>query len=128
VAGVDINQLPLEANLRKNIVRRYRAVLTQHKSSVIREQVFKASAFTGKFDIHFTPIFRNEGDKDIEAVLCMVGPFRGAEAWPSVLPAAPDGGGKRQRAVPKVKVKVKPATARSRKAAAGAKKNQKKKS
>jgi len=72
VVGVNIDQLPIESDLRKNLLRRCRMVLAKNKSSVLRGEEFSTATFDGTFDLHFTPISKDAGQLD--GVLVMFGP------------------------------------------------------
>lgn len=86
VVGVGVDHLPVEADLRKNLIRRCRMVLAKNKPSVLRGEVFKTASFIGTFDLHFTPISRDAGQLD--GVLIMFGPQN----------SDPDGGKPKNRA------------------------------
>jgi two-component system, chemotaxis family, CheB/CheR fusion protein len=70
VVGVDIDGLPIEEGFRKAVVRRVRTVLTSKKTGIIRNQAFSADQ---SFDVHFTPISRDNVEMD--GVLIMFGPL-----------------------------------------------------
>lgn len=72
VVGVGVDHLPVEAELRKNLIRRCRMVLAKNKASVMRGEEFKTANFSGAFDLHFTPISKDAGQLD--GVLIMFGP------------------------------------------------------
>jgi two-component system CheB/CheR fusion protein len=72
VVGVEVDKLPVGEAFRKALVRRVRTVLSSKKSAAIRNQSFAADQ---AFDLHFTPISRNNADLD--GVLIMFGPLNG---------------------------------------------------
>ncbi len=72
VVGVGVDHLPVEAELRKNLIRRCRMVLAKNKPSVLRGEEFKTASYNGTFDLHFTPISKDAGQLD--GVLVMFGP------------------------------------------------------
>ena len=70
VVGVEIDGLPIEESFRKAVVRRVRTVLTSKKTGIIRNQAFSADQ---SFDVHFTPISRD--NVELDGVLIMFGPL-----------------------------------------------------
>ena len=83
VVGVGIDSLPVQAEVRAALIRRYRSVLQKGKSSILHNQSLKGRQDLGDFDVHFTPVFNN--NREVEGVLIMFGP--GSEAHPPPLPA-----------------------------------------
>ena len=72
VVGVGIDHLPVKLEVRNALIRRYRSVLQKAKPSVLPRQAIGASNYPGDFDVHFTPVFRN--NRQVEGVLVMFGP------------------------------------------------------
>ena len=72
VVGVGLDHLPLPAELRNTLIRRYRAVLQKGKGSVLRAQSMRIDHTLCSFDVHFTPVFSD--NRQIEGVLIMFGP------------------------------------------------------
>ncbi len=72
VVGVNVDQLPLNAELRKSLTRKYRAVLSKNKPSILRNERFATAKYQGTFDLHFTPIGRDNSQMD--GVLVMFSP------------------------------------------------------
>jgi two-component system CheB/CheR fusion protein len=85
VVGVNVDQLPISAELRKSVIRKYRTVLSKNKPSVLRQEKFVTPKYEGTFDLHFTPIGR---DSQMDGVLVMFSPGNSEGAKPkSVVPA-----------------------------------------
>lgn len=116
VVGLEVSKLPLQEDLRRNLVRRCRSVLASHKSSVMREQVLDSRAFKGRFDVHFTPVFRTLNE--VEGVLCVISPVRGASTWPGI--QAVGGDGSKSAKAPR---KANTRTSNSKSSGRGARKN-----
>lgn len=72
VVGIALDQLPMEVELRKTLLRRCRAVLLNGTPSTIRNRRFDNHA--GAYDIQFTPVSRDE--TLIDGVVVMFGPFQ----------------------------------------------------
>ncbi len=72
VVGVGIDHLPVQAEVRSALIRRYRSVLQKGKSSILHTQTLQTPHQLGDFDIHFTPVFNNS--RQVEGVLVMFGP------------------------------------------------------
>jgi two-component system CheB/CheR fusion protein len=72
VVGVSVDQLPMDSEFRKTLLRRCRMVLSRNKAGSMNNEQFSTATFNGGFDLHFTPIGRNGGDPD--GVLIMFGP------------------------------------------------------
>ena len=73
IVGVSVDQLPVESEFRKNLLRRCRLVLTKNKAGIMNNERFSTATFNGGFDLHFTPIGR-DGVGDPDGVLIMFGP------------------------------------------------------
>jgi two-component system CheB/CheR fusion protein len=71
VVGVNVDQLPISAELRKSVIRKYHAALSKNKPSVLRREKFVTPKYAGTFDLHFTPIGR---DGRMDGVLVMFSP------------------------------------------------------
>ncbi|HKU21096.1 MAG TPA: CheR family methyltransferase [Terriglobales bacterium] len=69
VVGVSLNRLPLEQSLSRVLVRRSRAVLKRHKSTVLRNLSFNIGPTRQVCDVHFTAI----APAAMEGVLIMFG-------------------------------------------------------
>lgn len=93
VVGVRVDQLPMQLELRKELLRRCRAVLEKNKPSLLRNEHFKNGDFNGSFDLQFTPLSRD--GKKLEGVLIMFGPQSGGDGE-SAVKAKPGGGGKKK--------------------------------
>ncbi len=76
VAGVALDQLPMEIQLRKALVRRCRAVLASGKPSTIRNQ--RLNHAVAMYDIHCAPI--SHDDTPVDGVMVMFGPSQPAKA------------------------------------------------
>ncbi len=72
VVGVGLDQLPVQLEVRTALIRRYRSVLQKGKGSVLQNQSLRARHDVVAFDVHFTPVFNNNGG--VEGVLVMFGP------------------------------------------------------
>ena len=79
VVGVSVDQLPISAELRKSVTRKYRSVLAKNKPSILRSEKFVTPRYKGSFDLHFTPIGRDNGQMD--GVLVMFSP---GDAGPTI--------------------------------------------
>ncbi|HWR13280.1 MAG TPA: CheR family methyltransferase [Terriglobales bacterium] len=75
VVGVNVDQLPMDSELRKSILRRCRFVAAKAKPAVLKNEKFKTASFEGSFDLHFTPLSRDTDHLD--GVLIMFGPING---------------------------------------------------
>jgi two-component system CheB/CheR fusion protein len=95
VVGVRVDQLPMQAELRKELLRRCRAVLEKNKSNLLRNEHFKNAEFNGTFDLQFTPLSR-DGQK-LEGVLIMFGPQGGGDGVPEVKAKAGNGAKKKMK-------------------------------
>jgi two-component system CheB/CheR fusion protein len=84
VVGVGIDNLPVEAEVRSALIRRYRSVLQKGKASILHTQSLNTRHDLGDFDVHFTPVFNN--DREVEGVLIMFGP--GSKAFAPASKAA----------------------------------------
>jgi two-component system CheB/CheR fusion protein len=73
VVGVGVDQLPMDAEFRKTLVRRCRMVLAKNKPGAMNNEQFTTATFDGGFDLHFTPINGETGSPD--GVLIMFGPL-----------------------------------------------------
>jgi two-component system, chemotaxis family, CheB/CheR fusion protein len=76
VVGVALDQLPVEAELRKVLIRRCRAVLERGEPSTLRSQRIGK----GAFNVQFTPISRDE--TIVDGVMVMFGPLQPGLAKP----------------------------------------------
>jgi two-component system CheB/CheR fusion protein len=72
LVGIALEQLPVEGELRKALLRKCRAVLQKGTASTLRDQEFGDSA--SSYDVQFTPISRD--DTLIDGVVVMFGPFQ----------------------------------------------------
>ena len=72
VVGVGIDSLPVQAEVRTALIRRYRSVLQKGKGSILHTQSLNTRHDLGDFDVHFTPVFNN--NREVEGVLIMFGP------------------------------------------------------
>jgi two-component system, chemotaxis family, CheB/CheR fusion protein len=72
VVGVGVDQLPMDGEFRKTLVRRCRMVLSKNKAGAMNNERFETANFNGGFDLHFTPINGDGGAPD--GVLIMFGP------------------------------------------------------
>ncbi len=77
VSGVELEKLPADGTLIRNLVRRCRNVLEHGKVVTLREQLLRNASSTTSFDVQFTPASRNEDE--VEGVLIIVGPFHAGE-------------------------------------------------
>jgi two-component system CheB/CheR fusion protein len=75
VVGVSVDQLPMDGEFRKALLRRCRTVLSKNKAGSLNNEQFSTATFNGGFDLHFTPIGTDGGDPD--GVLIMFGPQNG---------------------------------------------------
>jgi two-component system CheB/CheR fusion protein len=75
VVGVGVDQLPMDAEFRKTLVKRCRMVLAKNKPGAMNNEQFTTASFDGGFDLHFTPINGDGGAPD--GVLIMFGPLQG---------------------------------------------------
>jgi len=97
VVGVGFDNLPVQAEIRSALIRRYRSVLQKGKSSILRTSSLNTRHELGDFDVHFTPVFNK--NREVEGVLVMFGP--GTE-----VPSAP---AKSSKGVSKKRIPVKTA-------------------
>ena len=72
VVGVGVDQLPMDGEFRKTLLRRCRMVLAKNKPGAMANEQFTTATFDGGFDLHFTPINGETGTPD--GVLIMFGP------------------------------------------------------
>jgi two-component system, chemotaxis family, CheB/CheR fusion protein len=72
VVGVGIDSLPVQAEVRSALIRRYRSVLQKAKGSILHTQSLNTRHDLGDFDVHFTPVFNH--NREVEGVLIMFGP------------------------------------------------------
>ena len=72
VVGVGIESLPIQAEVRTALIRRYRSVLQKGKGSILHTESLNTRHDLGDFEVHFTPVFNN--NREVEGVLVMFGP------------------------------------------------------
>lgn len=72
VVGVSVDQLPIGAELRKAITRKYRAVLIKNKPAVLRNESFATPKYERTFNLHFSAVGQNSSQMD--GVLVMFSP------------------------------------------------------
>ncbi len=75
VVGVELEKLPADGELIRNLMRRCRNVLEHGKVVTLRQQELRNAAGSSTFDVQFTPASRNEDE--VEGVLIILGPFHG---------------------------------------------------
>ncbi|MFB3814126.1 MAG: CheR family methyltransferase [Terriglobales bacterium] len=80
VVGVAMDQLPMEEEFRKAVVRRCRWVLVNEKCTTLRDQEFHSASRREVFDLQFTPISQDLSTTD--GVLIMFGPAQGPNSTP----------------------------------------------
>ena len=85
VVGVELALVPLEANLRKTLVRAFDKVASTQKPVVIRGPEFQGRNFSGSFEIHLEPLSHEASQSSI---LIMFGPFQKGKAASAARPAA----------------------------------------
>ncbi len=88
VVGVEVEKLPADPALIRNLVRRCHNVLEHGRVLTLRQQVLRTGAGSSTFDLQFTPASHNENE--VEGVLIILGPFYAAER-----PAPGDGQSRR---------------------------------
>jgi two-component system CheB/CheR fusion protein len=109
VVGADLDHLPIDAEVRKSIVRRCRLVMEKGKASVLREQRVRFDHEEDAFDLHVSPVARADGGT--EGVLIMFGPAEVSSA-DRTAPAANSKAPRNQRSGNSQAAKKKPAKSR----------------
>jgi two-component system, chemotaxis family, CheB/CheR fusion protein len=99
VVGVDLDQLPVQVEMRSALIRRYRTALQKGKGSVLRSQFLITNHQLGDFDVHFTPVL--DDNRQVESVLIMFGPRSDVASAPAKLTKKAPGKGAPAKAAKK---------------------------
>ncbi len=78
VVGVELEQLPTDPTLMKNLLRRCRAVLEKNKTLTVHDQKLRTAGGGARFDVQLTPASRDENQ--VDGVLIMFGAFHSGDS------------------------------------------------
>jgi two-component system, chemotaxis family, CheB/CheR fusion protein len=121
VTGVDIDQLPMNASVRRAIVRACRGALEQNKTLILPKQAFKSHTTKSTFDVQFTPI-SGASENTADGILIIFSPLALTEHLPAAKSRAGDHfnsdaeRNKARKAIPRTKLKIKTRSKRGTKA------------